>query len=108
MEGDWKLIHYLETGHDELYDLGKDIGEQNDLLAKHPKLAKEMRARLDQWLKQTKAKFPVPDKQFDSAKRDARWQHLKTGIKAGLVNRAANYFKINHIPSKDWWGSSKK
>jgi arylsulfatase A-like enzyme len=108
MEGDWKLIHYLETGHDELYDLGKDIGEQNDLLAKHPKLAKEMRNRLDQWLKQTKAKFPVPDKQFDSAKRDARWQHMKTGMKAGLENRAANYFKINHIPSKDWWGSSKK
>ena len=108
MEGDWKLIHYLETGHDELYDLGKDIGEQNDLLTKHPKLAKEMRARLDQWLKQTNAKFPVPDKQFDSAKRDARWQHMKTGMKAGLENRAANYFKINHIPSKDWWGSSKK
>ena len=108
MEGDWKLIHYLETGQDELYDLGKDIGEQNDLLTKHPKLAKEMRARLDQWLKQTNARFPVPDKQFDSAKRDARWQHLKTGMKAGLENRAANYFKINHIPSKDWWGSSKK
>jgi arylsulfatase A-like enzyme len=108
MEGDWKLIHYLETGHDELFDLGKDIGEQNDLLNKHPKLAKEMRARLDQWLKQTNAKFPVPDKQFDSAKRDARWQHMKTGMKAGLENRAANYFKVNHIPSKDWWGSAKK
>jgi arylsulfatase A-like enzyme len=108
MEGDWKLIHYLETGQDELYDLGKDIGEQNDLLTKHPKLAKEMHARLDQWLKQTNAKFPVPDKQFDSAKRDARWKHMKTGMKAGLENRAANYFKLNHIPSKDWWGSSKK
>ena len=108
MEGDWKLIHYLETGHDELYDLGKDIGEQNDLLTKHPKLAKEMRARLDQWLKQTKASYPTPDPQFDSAKRDARWQHMKTGMKAGLENRAANYFKINHIPSKNWWGSSKK
>jgi arylsulfatase A-like enzyme len=105
MEGDWKLIHYLETGQDELYDLGKDIGEQNDLLAKHPKLAKEMRARLDQWLKQTNAKFPIPDKQFESSKRDARWQHMKTGMKAGLENRAANYFKVNHIPSKNWWGS---
>jgi len=108
MQGDWKLIHYLETGHDELYHLGKDIGEQNDLFTKHPKLTKEMRARLDLWLKKTNAKFPVPDVQFDSAKRDARWQHMKTGMKAGLENRAANYFKINHIPSKDWWGSSKK
>ncbi|MDA9110372.1 sulfatase-like hydrolase/transferase, partial [bacterium] len=108
MEGDWKLIHYLETGHDELYNLGKDIGEQHDLLAKHPKRSKEMRAHLDQWLKKTNAKFPVSDEQFDSAKRDARWQHMKTGMKAGLENRAANYFKANHIPSKDWWGSSSK
>jgi hypothetical protein len=59
MQGDWKLIHYLETGHDELYNLGKDIGEQNDLFTKHPKLAKEMRARLDLWLKETNAKFPA-------------------------------------------------
>jgi arylsulfatase A-like enzyme len=108
MEGDWKLIHYLETGHDELYNLDKDIGEQNDLFTKHPKLAKEMRARLDLWLKETNAKFPVSDEQFDSAKRDARWQHMKTGMKAGLENRAANYFKVNHIPSRNWWGSSKK
>jgi arylsulfatase A-like enzyme len=107
MQGDWKLIHYLETGHDELYNLGKDIGEQNDLFTKHPKLAKEMRARLDLWLKETNAKFPVSDEQFDSAKRDARWQHMKTGMKAGLENRAANYFKANHIPSRNWWGSSK-
>jgi hypothetical protein len=25
----------------------------------------------------------LPDEQFDSAKRDARWQHMKTGMKAG-------------------------
>ena len=28
MQGDWKLIHYLESGRDELYDLGEDLGEQ--------------------------------------------------------------------------------
>ena len=39
MEGDWKLIHYHEDGRDELYHLGNDIGEQNDLIAKEKKLA---------------------------------------------------------------------
>jgi len=107
MQGDWKLIQYHEDGRDELYDLGNDIGEQNDKADKHPQKAKEMRTQLDQWLKQTKATFPTPDPLFDSTKRDARWQHMKTGMKAGLENRAANYFKINHIPSKNWWGSSK-
>jgi hypothetical protein len=46
MEGDWKLIHYHEDGRDELYHLGNDISEQNDLFAKEkirvPANAKEI------------------------------------------------------------------
>jgi arylsulfatase A len=30
--GDWKLIHYLDDDHSELYNLGKDVSETNDLL----------------------------------------------------------------------------
>ena len=37
MEGDWKLIHYHEDGRDELYNLGNDVAEQNDLIAKDKK-----------------------------------------------------------------------
>ena len=105
MQGDWKLIHYLETGHDELYHLGKDLGEQNDLVNKNPQKAKEMRAQLDQWLKQTKATFPTPDPQFDSTERDARWKHMKTNFKKGMEQKAARYFDDKFVPSKNWWGS---
>ena len=103
--GDWKLIHYLEDGHDELYNLEKDLGEQNDLANKHPQKAKEMRAQLDQWLKQTKATFPTPDPKFDSAKRDARWANMKTNFKKGMEQKAARYFDNNFVPNKTWWGS---
>ena len=58
MERDWKLIHYHEDGRDELYHLGKDQAEQNDLFAKESKRAGQMRKTLDVWLKKTKAKFP--------------------------------------------------
>jgi arylsulfatase A-like enzyme len=105
MQGDWKLIHYLETDHDELYHLGKDLGEQNDLAKKNPQKAKEMRTQLDQWLKQTNATFPMPDPQFDSAKREARWEHMKTNFKKGMEQKAARYFDNNFVPSKNWWGS---
>ena len=105
MQGDWKLIHYLETGNDELYHLGKDLGEQNDLAKKNPQKAKEMRAQLDQWLKQTNATYPIPDPQFDSAKRDARWEHMKTNFKKGMEQKASRYFDNNFVPSKDWWRS---
>ena len=105
MHGDWKLIHYLETGHDELYNLGKDLGEQNDLAKKNMQKAKEMRAQLDQWLKQTNATYPITDPQFDPAKRDARWEHMKTNFKKGMEQKAARYFDNNFVPSKNWWGS---
>ena len=108
MQGDWKLIHYLESGRDELYDLGKDLGEQNNLADKYPKKAKKMRVQLDQWLKKNKATFPTPDPQFDSTKRDARWEHMKTNVKKGMEQKAARYFDDNFVPNKTWWGSSVK
>jgi len=43
MEGDWKLIHYHEDERDELYNLARDIGEQNDLIEKEINRARQMR-----------------------------------------------------------------
>ena len=74
MEGDWKLIHYHEDGRDELYHLGKDQSEQNDLFDEESKRARQMRKTLDAWLKKTKAKFPTKDERHDPAQRSARWE----------------------------------
>ena len=106
MEGDWKLIHYHEDGQDELYHLGKDIGEQDDLIAKEKKRGQQMRKKLDAWLKQTNAKFPKPDPKFDSAKREARWKNIESSGKQGLEKRHASFLDPNYKPNKDWWGSS--
>lgn len=46
-KGDWKLIHYDEDGRDELYQLSKDIGEQNDLAGQNLELAQSLRKGLD-------------------------------------------------------------
>jgi arylsulfatase A-like enzyme len=106
MEDDWKLIYYHEDNRNELYNIKNDIGEQNDLIKKENKRAQRMRKKLDAWLKQTKAKFPTPDPQFNSAKRDARWEQIKKSGKAGLEKKHASYLDPNYIPNKDWWGSS--
>ena len=44
-KGDWKLIHYYEDGNDELYQLSKDIGEQNNLATVKPELAQNSAQR---------------------------------------------------------------
>lgn len=107
MEGNWKLIHYHEDGRNELYNLALDIGEQNDLFLDEQYRASQMKQRLDQWLKQTNAKFPSKDPAFESTKRFDRWKQIKTQKKAGLEKQHARFLNPNYKPNKDWWGSSR-
>jgi arylsulfatase A-like enzyme len=58
--GDWKLIRFYETGHEELYNLKSDLSETRDLAAANPGKRQELSARLDSWLKQVGAQLPVP------------------------------------------------
>ncbi len=106
MEGDWKLIHYHEDGRNELYDLSSDPGERNDLLAEETKRSRRMGRKLDSWLKETKATFPTENPDFDPAKREARWNDLRTNRKERLEKQHADFVRPDYRPNQDWWGSS--
>jgi len=58
-QGDWKLLEYFEDNHIELYNLKKDISEQNDLAEKLPEKTKELRECLDAWRKAINAQMPT-------------------------------------------------
>jgi len=58
-EGTYKLIKHYDDDSVELYDLSKDIGEKNNLAARLPEKAKELRQKLDKWLRQSGAKMPT-------------------------------------------------
>ena len=66
--GDWRLVHFYEDGRDELYHLGSDVGEKNELSSKEPEVAKSLRARLDGWLKSVDAQLPTTNPEHDPAK----------------------------------------
>jgi N-acetylgalactosamine-6-sulfatase len=65
-EGDWKLYIYLNTPKRVLYNIPKDIGEKNNVIADHPELAKQLEMRALQWYKDLphekaeRKKIPVP------------------------------------------------
>ncbi|MBN1818270.1 MAG: sulfatase [Sedimentisphaerales bacterium] len=59
--GDWKLIEFFEDNHVELYNLKKDISEQNNLAEKMPQKASQLRKMLHQWRKETGARMPTPN-----------------------------------------------
>jgi arylsulfatase A-like enzyme len=57
--GDWKLMEFFETGTLELYDLGADLGEKNNLAQKMPERARELQARLAAWRTEVRAAMPT-------------------------------------------------
>jgi arylsulfatase A-like enzyme len=103
--GNFKLIHYFEDGHDELYNLAKDIGEETDLAASQPQTGKALRTKLDAWLKETGARIPAADDRFNLELKKKQIQSARTGQMKGLESRAANYLKPDFKPNKDWWSS---
>ncbi|MCL5742423.1 MAG: sulfatase [Acidobacteria bacterium] len=62
--GTWKLLEFLEDNHVELYDLAKDIGEKDDLAARMPRKAGELRQRLHAWRESVAAQMPRPNPDY--------------------------------------------
>jgi arylsulfatase A-like enzyme len=62
-KGDWKLVRFFGDGPDrtdryELFDLKDDPGERSDLAAARPEVVRELSARLEAYLQDTKAVIP--------------------------------------------------
>ncbi len=70
--GDWKLIHWFENDAKELYNLRDDIAEKNNLFTLHPQRAAELHAQLSNWQKSVNARFPSPNRRYNSAKPSGR------------------------------------
>ena len=59
---DWKLIYYHDPGRAvryELFDLSKDLGEQNNLAADKPEIRTALARELAEYLKSVDATMPV-------------------------------------------------
>ncbi len=71
---DWKLIEFYEDMHVELYNLREDVGEQDDLAAKMPRKADELRQHLHAWREAVGAQMPAPNPDYDPERA-----HLRPG-----------------------------
>ena len=64
--GDYKLLEYYGNGTVQLFNLAKDISEQNDLSLKEPEKVKELQAMLQKWRTKVDAKMMPPNPNYDS------------------------------------------
>ena len=69
-QGDFKLIHFYEDDRVELYNLREDLGERRNLARRQPAKARELRRKLDQWLRRVAAVVPRQNPAYDAATAD--------------------------------------
>ena len=64
----YRLIHFHEDDSLRLYDLNKDIGEQDDLAEMMPEKANSLMKLLNEWRWSVKAQMPSMNPDFDEAR----------------------------------------
>ena len=65
ISGDLKLIRFYEDNLVVLYDLAKDLREQNDLSKKMPEETARLSKKLSDYLTSIHAQMPVANRKFD-------------------------------------------
>ncbi len=108
LRDDWKLIHYFEDGRNELYHVGRDIGEQRDLYREHPERVAEMLKELKAWQKSVGASMPTQNPNWDA---EAYEKSMKQLEEKGIANRNkqhADFLKPDYVPRGGWWENKGK
>ena len=97
-QGDWKLIRRFQPHRDypevrELYHLKSDIGETTNLATEMPDKVKELDALIDQFVKDTGARYPQPNPAYkprpnatSNATRDPNQGLVPKFCKATLID----------------------
>jgi arylsulfatase A-like enzyme len=101
--GDWKLIYYYEDRRKELYHLPSDPVEHNDIAASEPGKVIELTALLEAWLIEVDARFPVTNKNFDSAAWDREQDNIRNQQLPNLERQHAGFLDPNWSPGGGWW-----
>ncbi|WP_255449794.1 sulfatase [Seonamhaeicola sediminis] len=102
----YKLIHYWEDGHDELYNLSTDPGETNDLSAEKSEIAQSLRNELDTYLSSVNARTPEVYEKYDDAKAKAKYEERKTKMKQRLEKQRMDFLSKDFDPNNNWYDSS--
>ena len=76
---EWKLIEFIDgSGDFELYNLAKDIGEQNNLVSDQPEVANQLKRRLNKWRRDVLARMPLKNPNYDPQRANQWWSRRAT------------------------------
>lgn len=103
--GNWKLIHYYEDNHEELYNLKNDPEETTDVSKKNPEVAKQLSKQLFVFLTETGARFPEKDPEYNEEAEKKRLEQVRTEQMPRLEKQRLNFLSKDFDPGNNWWGS---
>jgi arylsulfatase A-like enzyme len=103
--GDWKLIHYYEDDHEELYNLKTDLSETTDVSAKNQNIVKRLHAELFDYLKKVGAHFPKKDPEYNAQSEKEFEQNIVNKLCPSLENQRKEMLSKDFDPKNNWWGS---
>ena len=103
--GEWKLIHYYEDVHDELYNLEADVGEMNDVSDQYPELTVELKEQLLSFLKSVNALYPEKDPEYNRQMEKQYLNRVITELMPRLELKRLQFLNEDFDPGNNWWGS---
>ena len=103
--GNWKLIHYYEDDHEELYNLETDISETTDLSKDYQNLVQELNEQLFSFLKEVNARFPQKDPEYDEGEEKEYLKSIEYKRMPRLEKERLNFLSNKFDPGNNWWGS---
>ena len=104
-EGDWKLIHYYEDGHEELYNLKNDLEETTDVSAGNAEVVKQLSEKLFVMLDEMGARFPTKDPEYNIEMEKKYLEHIVNKRLPQLEQQRMNFLSKDFDPKNNWWGS---
>lgn len=104
-KGNWKLIHYLENGVDELYDLQASITEKENMADSFPQITKNLSEELHEYLIGVNARFPIEDPEFSLDSLRMKYDYYVNDLMPRLEKQRTNFLTEGWQPNEDWWGS---
>ncbi|WP_372775375.1 sulfatase [Mangrovibacterium sp.] len=104
-KGDWKLIHYYEDDHEELYNLRNDLAETTDLSEQNPELVFRLREELFDYLNQAGAELPLKDPEYSPEDEQLYQQKIIDKNLPRLEKQRLEMLSKDYQPNNDWWGS---
>lgn len=101
----WKLIHYWEDNHKELYKLPSTELDELNVVLEYPELANELDEKLLSWLGEVGAKFPEKDPEYDAGNAAKRRLNTVNKKLPSLEKARLETLSKDFKPNENWWKS---